>query len=93
MGMLEAIVVVYLRRIFYPSGFKFPLEIIPGSILQVEILRESCTLVMLVSISLIAGKNKLQSFAYFLFCFAVWDIVYYIGLKLILNWPASLFKW
>jgi len=29
MGILEAIVVVYLRKIFYSTGFKFPLEIIP----------------------------------------------------------------
>ncbi len=93
MGMLEAIVVVYLRQIYYPSGFKFPLEVIPDSILSVEALRELCTLVILVSIAVIAGKNKLQSFSYFLFCFAVWDITYYTGLKLILNWPASFFTW
>jgi hypothetical protein len=93
MGFLEAIVVVYLRDIYYPTGFKFPLEIIPDSTLRVEILRELCTLIMLLSLSFIAGKNKLQIFSYFLFSFAVWDIAYYIGLKLILNWPASFFTW
>ena len=93
MGLLEAIVVVYLRKIYYPTGFKFPLEIISNDVLQVEILREFCTLVMLISIALIAGKNRLQVFSYFLFCFAVWDIIYYAGLKLILNWPASFFTW
>ncbi|MFZ0456666.1 MAG: hypothetical protein WAM24_23155 [Ignavibacteriaceae bacterium] len=93
MGLLEAIVVVYLRDIFYPHGFKFPLMIIPDSTLQVEILREFCTLVMLVSIAVIAGKNRLQMLSYFLFSFAVWDLAYYIGLKLILNWPSSFFTW
>ena len=93
MGLLEAIVVVYLRKIYYPTGFKFPLEIIPNDVLKVEILREFCTLVMLISIALIAGKNKLQVFSYFLFCFAVWDITYYAGLKFMLNWPASFFTW
>ena len=93
MGFLEAIVVVYLRDIYYPQGFKFPLMIIPDSTLQVEILREFCTLVMLVAIAVIAGKNKLEMFSYFLFSFAVWDLTYYIGLKLILNWPSSFFTW
>ena len=93
MGFLEAIVVVYLRDIYYPAGFKFPLMIIPDSTLRVEILREFCTLIMLLSLAFIAAKNKLQVFSYFLFSFAVWDITYYIGLKLILNWPASFFTW
>ena len=93
MGILEAIVVVYLRDIYYPEGFKFPLMIIPDSTLRVEILREFCTLVMLISIAVIAGKNKLEMFSYFIFSFAVWDLAYYIGLKLILNWPSSFFTW
>jgi hypothetical protein len=93
MGFLEAIVVVYLRDIYYPEGFKFPLMIIPDSTLRVEILREFCTLVMLISIAVLAGKNKLEMFSYFLFSFAVWDLAYYIGLKLILNWPSSFFTW
>lgn len=93
MGFLEAIVVVYLRDIYYPSGFKFPLMIIPDSTLRVEILREFCTLVMLISVAFLAGRNRLEVFSYFLLSFAVWDIVYYIGLKLIINWPSSFFTW
>lgn len=93
MGLLEAIVVVYLRKIFYSTGFKFPLEIIPGPILKIEVLREFCTLIMILSVAFIAGKNRLQVFAYFLLCFAVWDVFYYIGLKLMINWPASFLTW
>ena len=48
---------------------------------------------MLISIGMIAGKNLLQRFCFFLFSFAVWDIFYYIGLKLILDWPPSLLTW
>ena len=93
MGILEAIVVVYLRQIYYPNGFKFPLAIISNQIIKVELLRETCTLIMLVSIAWIASKNKLQIFSYFLLSFALWDIVYYIGLKLLLDWPSSFFTW
>jgi len=93
MGFLEAIVVVYLRELYYPNGFSFPLQTMPAGILSVELAREICTMLMLVTIALIAGKNKLQKFAWFIYCFAVWDIFYYLGLKLFLNWPPSLMTW
>lgn len=93
MGFLEAVVVVYLRDIYYPSGFKFPLMIIPDETIRIEILREFCTLLMIIAIAFITGKNKMEIFSYFLFSFAVWDLAYYAGLKLILNWPASFFTW
>ncbi len=93
MGFLEAIVVVYLRELYYPNGFSFPLQTMPADILSVELVREICTMVMLLTIALIAGKNKLQKFAWFIYCFAVWDIFYYVGLKLFLNWPPSLMTW
>ena len=93
MGFLEAIVVVYLRELYYPHGFSFPLQTMPANILSVELVREICTIVMLLTISLIAGKNRLQKFAWFIYCFAVWDIFYYVGLKLFLNWPPSLLTW
>ncbi len=93
MGLLEAIVVVYLRRLYYPQGFQFPLKLLNSSVYGVEFLREIATLVMLFSISTLAGKKFYTRLAYFLFNFAVWDIFYYIWLKLLLNWPASLLDW
>lgn len=93
MGLLEAIVVVYLREIYYPNGFDFPLAITSPRIFLAELSREACTLIMLLSIALLASQNPLQRFAYFLFSFAVWDLVYYLGLKIFLNWPSSLLTW
>lgn len=91
MGYLEAIVVVYLREIYYPYGFDFPIKADLTGILGVEILRETVTIVMLASVGIIAGKNFLQKFLYFLFCFGMWDIFYYIALRILLGWPESLF--
>ena len=85
--------VVYLRSLYYPEGFHFPTVLVPHKILVAELLREICTIVMLLSLSLIAGKNRLQILSYFLFSFAVWDIFYYLGLKWFLNWPSSFFTW
>ncbi|GBD89889.1 hypothetical protein BMS3Abin04_00602 [bacterium BMS3Abin04] len=93
MGFLESIVVVYLRELYYPNGFFFPLKLIPTHTYSIEIIREISTIVMLISIGFIAGKNRIQKFAFFLFVFGVWDIAYYLGLKLFLNWPASFLTW
>ncbi len=93
MGFLEAIVVVYVRELYYPEGFEFPLKPMPGWLILVEIVRELCTLLMLGTVAWIAGKNFLQRLAVFLFVFGLWDIFYYIGLKAFLDWPESLLTW
>ncbi len=92
-GFLEAIVVVYLRELYYPGGFSFPMKLIPHKIYIVEIIREFTTIIMLVSAGMLAGKTRMQKFAYFLIAFAVWDIFYYVALKLFLDWPQSLLTW
>ncbi len=93
MGFLEGIVVVYLREIYYPQGFEFPLTLLSPALMKAELVREAATLVMLVSVAWLAGRNFLQRLAFFLFLFGVWDISYYIALWLFLGWPPSLFTW
>jgi hypothetical protein len=93
MGFLEGIVVVYVRQLYYPKGFDFPLTMLSPEMLSVEWLREITTIVMLAAIAWIAGKNLSQRGSFFLFVFGVWDIFYYVALKLILGWPSSLLTW
>jgi len=94
MGYLEAAVVVYLRRIYYPQGFAFPLNnTVLDPMFLVEPGRELATIVMLGAIAWLAGKNRLGRFSWFLVVFGIWDISYYLGLKALLNWPASLLTW
>ncbi|MFH1957685.1 MAG: hypothetical protein ABIJ15_04340 [bacterium] len=93
MGFLEAAVVIYLRELYYPGGFAFPLPAFPARVLTVEWLREISTIVMLVSIAWVSGENFHKRLAVFLFEFAVWDIFYYIFLKAFLGWPMSLLTW
>jgi hypothetical protein len=92
-GFLEASVVVYLRQLYYPAGFSFPLKIMAIEELSVEYLRELSTIVMLFSIALVAGKKFYERFSYFLLCFGIWDIFYYVWLKVFLDWPQSLLTW
>jgi len=93
MGFLEAIVVVYLRELYYPDGFEFPLRLMSADLVRAEWIREATTLVMLAGIGILAGRNSLQRLFYALFAFGIWDIFYYVALKLLLGWPASLLTW
>jgi hypothetical protein len=93
MGLLEAAVVIYLRELYYPEGFKFPLRTISGIIVTVELCREAATILMLFAAGMLTGKNFMGRLAYFIYCFAVWDILYYVFLKLFVNWPESLLSW
>ena len=97
-GYIESAVVVYLRAIFHPEGFTFPLSNV-DTILQHKVLllteigREAATIVLILTGAWLFGRNLQQRFAYFLTIFAVWDIFYYVWLKVLLNWPASIMGW
>jgi hypothetical protein len=93
MGIFEGAVVVYLRALYYPLGFKFPLVLMDNQIVITELFRELASLFMLLSVGIIAGKNLSQLFAWFIYSFAVWDIIYYVFLFIILGWPESLLTW
>ncbi len=90
MGYLEAAVVIYLRLHYYPEGFAFPLRMLPDWVALIEIGRELATILMLLGLALLIPVRPLCRFAYFIYCFALWDIFYYLFLKLILGWPASI---
>ncbi len=93
------------RRHFYPdrpSGELFPLLTLEQvgtagpeqrKTLFVEIGREAATMLMLAAIALAVARNARQWTAAFIIAFGVWDIVFYAGLKLLLNWPSSLLTW
>ncbi len=93
MGFLEAAVVVYLRELYYPNGFAFPLVVLDPHIGLVEIGREAATLIMLAALGMLAGNKFRERLAFFLISFAVWDLFYYVFLKLTLDWPVSLLTW
>jgi hypothetical protein len=96
---IESAVVIYLRDIFYPEGFSFPLKAISPNIesirniITVEVFREVATMLLLVSIAAVASKNFNVGFAWFIYAFAIWDIFYYFFLFVFLGWPESLLTW
>jgi hypothetical protein len=93
MGYLESAVVVYLRAIMYPDGFGFPLTSFDSHLATTEIIREAATIIMLLGAGIVAGKTFSERFAWFIYCFAIWDIFYYVFLKVLISWPESFMTW
>jgi hypothetical protein len=93
MGVLEAVVVVYLRELYYPDGFGFPIVIVPTRIAITEMVRELATLVMLYAVAVLAGRDGFDRFSVFAYLFGIWDIVYYAALRAFLGWPETLLEW
>jgi hypothetical protein len=93
MGLLEAICVVYLRRLIVPAGTDPTLPPIPFESFHIEHVREACTMVMLLTVAWMTASNWRSRTAHFFFMFGVWDIIYYVGLKWFAHWPASWLQW
>jgi hypothetical protein len=94
MAWLEAATVYYLRamvdRIEPYQENPLPLRGILG---QVELVREAATLVMLLTIGMLAGRTWNRRLGYTAIAFGVWDIFYYVFLRMICDWPRSLLDW
>ncbi|MCL5022985.1 MAG: hypothetical protein M1497_06425 [Nitrospirae bacterium] len=63
----------------------------PG-LLSIESLREISTVVMLIAVSILSGSGFLRRFFSFLILFGVWDIFYYVWLKVLVDWPSTLLE-
>lgn len=94
MAFVEAAVVVYLRHILTPGdpAGSAPAAGIAG-IPAIEGAREAATIVMLVAVGVLAGSDAWARFLWFAFGFAVWDIFYYVWLRVLIGWPRSLLDW
>ena len=94
MAWLESASVAYLRTLVHriepyqisplPMGHSFDLT---------ELVREGATIIMLIAVGWLAGKSWKSRLGCFLVAFGVWDIFYYLFLKIIVGWPHTLFDW
>jgi hypothetical protein len=90
MGLLEAICVIYLRKI-YPVATNYPIP--PLDEMGIEVIREVCTITMLMAVAWLGGSNFLTRTACFFYAFGIWDILYYVGLRWLNDWPTGPFDW
>lgn len=100
MGWLEAVVVVYIRGLLgWPPGAPMPpgegviaqLRQIPW-ILPTEQGREAATIVMLAAVAYLGASLWRGRLGAFLVLFGIWDITYYVALRVLVGWPRSLFE-
>ena len=60
------------------------------TLLNIERLRETATLMMLAAIAVLTGKKIGDKITFFFLAFGIWDIFYYIFLRLTIGWPKTL---
>lgn len=92
-AFVESSIVVYLRALYYPEGFAFPLKLIAKEHFVIELFREEATIIMLASVAMLSGSRAWEKFAYFIVVFGIWDLFYYVWLKVLIDWPVSFFDW
>ena len=93
-GHIEAVVVVYIRRIMdwvpLPANITADdLARVPNWLIHTEQTREVATIILLLALATLVGRNFLEKLATFLFAFGVWDLTYYIALRAMIRWPES----
>lgn len=95
MAVVEAAVVVYLRLLYYPENLQviFPLRLMQLDHFTIEVGREVATMVMLAAVAALATKSVLHRFAVFCYLMGLWDLFYYVWLKVMIGWPVSWFEW
>jgi hypothetical protein len=94
MAWVESAVVLYLRTMLHRLDpyQAHPMPMI-GNLGGVEVVREAATLIMLLTVGFLAGKTWRGRIGYAAIAFGVWDIFYYVFLKVMCGWPHSLFDW
>ena len=94
MAWVEAASVFYIRALVDRIQ---PYQVDPlpmnGPLGNVELWREAATLVMLGALGLLAGRTWRRRAGYAALAFGVWDIFYYVFLRLISDWPRTLLDW
>lgn len=58
-----------------------------------EVGREFATVLLVALLAWGLAHHAAQGFASFLLAFGVWDLCYYLWLRVLIGWPHSLFDW
>jgi len=61
--------------------------------LTLELARKAAILTMLLGVAIVAERGFIRVFAAFVCAFGLWDIFYYIWLKLFIGWPVRWGEW
>ena len=94
MAWVESACVYYLRvlvdRVEPYQNNPLPLA---GHLGGIELVREAATLLMLITVGAVAGRSMRARLGYVAIAFGAWDIFYYVFLRMMDEWPRTLFDW
>lgn len=95
MALVEAAIVVHLRHVYYAANplALFPLVLLNPDDLALELAREFATVIMILAVAMLAVRGFMRRFAAFVYVFGLWDVFYYIWLKVYLGWPTQWLEW
>jgi hypothetical protein len=95
MAQVEAALVIHLRTIYYGDDplALFPLVFLSERDFLIELAREVATILMISSVALLPTRRGIQAFGAFIYVFGLWDIGYYLWLKIMLGWPTQWLEW
>ena len=97
-------VIAPLRKVYFPTAVDELLPLLSTQqlaeagdqyprLLVVEVSREMTPIFVLLAMAWGLRRRKGDVVGFFVLGFGVWDIFYYVFLKLLLDWPASLATW
>jgi hypothetical protein len=97
-------VIVPVRQLHYPDAAREVLPLLTlaqltdagpevARLLNLERVRELAAVIVLAAMALGLRRRRGEGLAFFMIGFAVWDILYYVFLKVLIGWPASPATW
>jgi hypothetical protein len=94
MAWVESAVVFYLRSLSdkLDPAHKDMLPPVP-EVHTTEVVREAATLIMLWAVGMLAGRTWRSRWGYAAVAFGLWDVFYYVFLRVITGWPSGLMDW
>ncbi|MEI6567043.1 MAG: hypothetical protein WCR20_10215 [Verrucomicrobiota bacterium] len=94
MAWVESAVVFYLRTMINRINPYQPLPLPEaGGLGMAEVVREAATLLMLLTVGILAGRTWRERLGYAALAFGLWDILYYVFLVVMCSWPTSILDW
>jgi len=97
-------IIAPVRQEHFPQAVREPLPLLTPRqlsaagqtfefLLFVELAREVAPIVVLLAMAAGLRGRRSDGAGFFMLGFGVWDIFYYVFLKVLLDWPASLATW
>jgi len=88
MALVEAACVISLKRLYFPEGWVAPFHPIPEGALRLEQWREVATLVMIAAVAWLGRPEPRIALARGLWVFGLWDMLYYVFLRIGTGFPS-----